>query len=77
MRKAIQLEQIRRHLEKDGHITSWEAIQKYHVTRLSEYIYLLRKEWGFDAIGDVWVHTSNGNKFKRYIYRPENKVCQQ
>lgn len=32
------------HLQAHGHITSWEAITKYHITRLSEYIRILRSE---------------------------------
>ena len=37
-------ERILRHLEDYGTITSWEAIQEYGCTRLSHYIYLLRKD---------------------------------
>ena len=32
------------HLKKYGSITSWEAIEQYGCTRLSHYIYLLRKD---------------------------------
>ena len=31
------------HLEKNGSITSWDAIQKYGATRLSAIIFNLRK----------------------------------
>lgn len=34
---------ILKHLLEKGSITSYEAIQKYGCTRLSQYIYLLRK----------------------------------
>lgn len=34
---------ILKHLQEKGSITSYEAIQKYGCTRLSQYIYLLRK----------------------------------
>ena len=34
---------ILNHLQEKGSITSYEAIQKYGCTRLSQYIYLLRK----------------------------------
>lgn len=37
-------ERILRHLRDYGTITSWEAIQEYGCTRLSHYIYLLKKE---------------------------------
>lgn len=36
--------QILNHLVENGTITSWEAITKYHCTRLSEYIRQLRSE---------------------------------
>lgn len=39
-----QYQQVKEHLSKFETITSWEAIQKYRVTRLSHYILLLRKE---------------------------------
>lgn len=42
-----QREKVQSHLERNGKITSWEAIIKYKITRLAEYIYELRKE-GYD-----------------------------
>lgn len=40
-----QLEQIEKHLLEKKVITSWEAIQWYSITRLSEMIRLLRKKY--------------------------------
>ena len=42
--KKTMKELILEHLQKNGSITSWEAIQNYHCTRISQYIYLLRNE---------------------------------
>ena len=39
-----QLKQIKSHLEWYDTITSWEAIQKYHITRISAIIHTLRHE---------------------------------
>ena len=39
-----QKERVLRHIEKFGSITSWEAIQDYGITRLSDCIFRLRKE---------------------------------
>jgi len=39
-----QLNQIKDHLEWYDTITSWEAIQKYRITRLSAIIHTLRHE---------------------------------
>ena len=37
-----QLENVLTHLKKRKKITSWEAIQLYHCTRLAAVIYLLK-----------------------------------
>ena len=38
-----QLQQVKTHLLTFGDITSWTAIQRYHITRLSQYILILRR----------------------------------
>jgi hypothetical protein len=43
-KRITQEELIRKHIIKKGSITSWEAIQRYGVTRISAVIYLLREE---------------------------------
>ena len=56
-----QLDQIRQHLKEHGHITSWDAIQAYRMTRLSEYIRQLREEgW---QITSEWEH----NETRRWV----------
>lgn len=37
-------DRILRHLKDYGSITSWTAIMEYGCTRLSQYIYLLKKD---------------------------------
>lgn len=39
-----QKQQVKEHLISNGKITSWCAITNYHITRLSHYILLLRKD---------------------------------
>ena len=39
-----QKQQVKEHVNKNGFITSWDAIVNYRITRLSHYILLLRKE---------------------------------
>lgn len=56
-----QLEQIRFHLTKYGSISSWDAIQTYRITRLSQFILLLRQE-GYQ-IESEWQH----NETKRWV----------
>lgn len=43
-KRITQEEMIRKHLNKKGSITSWEAIKLYGCTRLSAKIYNLRNE---------------------------------
>ena len=56
------------HLEKYKTITSWEAIQNYGITRLSEYIRQLRRD-GY-VIASNWTENVNryGDKVKYVIY---------
>ena len=49
-------DRILEHLQKYGTITSWEAIKEYGCTRLSHYIWLLRKEY---MINDREITTKN------------------
>jgi len=56
-----QQEQIEKHLLENNIISSWEAIQLYRITRLSEMIRLLRKKY---FIRSEWIH----NKKRRYVY---------
>lgn len=46
-KKTNKTEKVLQHLEKYGHITSLEAIEKYGATRLSAIIFTLRKR-GYD-----------------------------
>lgn len=46
-KKISQVEKVLYHLMTFGTITSWEAIQTYRITRLSDKIYLLRRK-GFN-----------------------------
>lgn len=39
---------VKNHLEKKGHITSLEAIERYGATRLSAIIYNLRHNYGME-----------------------------
>ena len=61
---------ILEHLLEYGSITSLVAIELYHCTRLSHYIYLLRKEGYVIESKDVdFIHSITGRKgqYARYI----------
>ncbi len=57
-----QTEIVEKHLLEKRVITSWEAIQLYNVTRLSEMIRLLRKKY---FIISNWKHY-NKKRFVEY-----------
>lgn len=54
MNPKTQVEKVLIHLIKFGTITSWEAIQTYRITRLSDKILLLRRK-GYN------IHTINSS----------------
>ena len=63
---------ILEHLQKHGSITSLEAIEQYHCTRLSHYIYLLRKDGYVIESEDVsFIHSITGRKGQYSRYRLE------
>lgn len=47
-----QKEIIRKRLEKEGSVTSWQAFVNYGITRLSAIIYDLRRE-GMDISSEI------------------------
>lgn len=62
-------ERILNHLKQYGSITSWEAIKEYGCTRLSQYIYLLKKK-GYVIEVEIEKNTNRfGEKvhFNKYI----------
>lgn len=69
-----QVIKVENHLKTKGQITSWEAIQLYHATRLSAIIYILRHKKNLD-IPDEWDYgidkEGKKSRFKRYIYKGE------
>ena len=60
------------HLQEYGSITSLEAIEKYHCTRLSQYIHLLRKEgYAIESEDVAFIHSVTGRKGMYSKYRLE------
>ena len=60
-----QLNQIKEHLQWYDTITSWEAIQKYHITRLSAIIHTLRHEGGMNISSSNKL-AENGKNYAEY-----------
>ena len=59
-----QLNQVKKHLRKYRSITSWEAIRRYRITRLSEYIRILRHDYGACIVSE-WQY-KNDKKWVKY-----------
>ena len=67
--------QVLKHLQNYGTITSWQAIQQYGATRLSDIIFRLRKQ-GYDIeTKNETFKDRNGNActFAKYILNREGR----
>lgn len=60
-----QKDQVLQHLRKKKSITSWEAIQKYGITRLADTVFQLKGK-GYDIITTIEI--GNGKKWAKYTY---------
>ena len=63
----IQSEKVLVHLLKNKSITSWGAIEKFRITRLSAVIFNLRCHFNIESIDT----TINNKHFTTYVYRGE------
>lgn len=60
--KKSQKALIAAHLRAHGRISSWEAIELYHITRLGAFVHLLRKEgWQILTLPKLHKHIKTGN----------------
>lgn len=67
MTKISQKKTIENHLKKRGYITTIECFSKYRITRLSQYIMLLRREnWLIESIPQK---PKNGNPYVKYVLK--------
>ena len=72
MKIDSQTKAVADHLGKYESITSWEAIERYHITRLSSIIYRL-KRLGY-RIEDEWcTNLLDGCRYKRYYLVTEGE----
>lgn len=73
--KTNKTSQVLKHLQKNGSITSWEAIQKYSATRLSAIIFNLRKHYIISSVmQEDTDRYGNNTRFARYVYQGEIPV---
>ena len=67
MKKVSKKTQVLAHLKQFGNITSWQAIQTFRATRLSDIIFRLKDE-GHNIITEMETDPSSGIRFARYHY---------
>ena len=71
-KEITQEDRVLRHLQQFGHITSWEAIKEYGITRLSAKIFNLRRE-GYDITNTMkFVKNRYGEPVHFVEYHLEN-----
>jgi hypothetical protein len=58
---------VKKHLQKKGSITSWDAIIKYQATRLSAIIFSLKNRDGM--IIESVRQEKDGVHFVKYVYK--------
>jgi hypothetical protein len=63
--KDTKINLVANHLITKRKITSWEAIERYHATRLADIIYVLKSE-GWDIMTEMV--KQNGVRFAVYRY---------
>jgi hypothetical protein len=63
--KDTKINLVANHLITKRKITSWEAINRYHATRLADIIYVLKSE-GWDIITEMV--KQDGVRFAVYRY---------
>lgn len=71
-----QTKAVLEHLQKHGHITSYQAIELYGATRLSDIIYRLRHD-GYTIITELMrVNTRFGNETSvaKYILKGGKEI---
>ena len=71
-KKVYKCDQVLKHLKDKGNITSWEAINKYGATRLSDIIFRFKKNLGLNIVTEsVTEKDRNGNTvtFAKYVLK--------
>ncbi len=70
-----QKQTVLKHLEAHGTITSWEAIDAYGITRISEYIRQLRSEGHNIVTEDIKVQTKQYGPtiIGKYVYHKKSE----
>lgn len=71
MERTNKTQQVLRHLQTKGTITSWEAITEYRATRLASIIFNLREHYLIDTIMAESMDGDTG--YAIYVYKGEKR----
>lgn len=73
--RTTKFNQVKEHLENYGTITSWQAIQQYGATRLSDIIFRLRKQgYDIETKNETFKdRNDNACTFAKYILHREDR----
>jgi hypothetical protein len=70
--KDTKINLVANHLITKRKITSWEAIERYHATRLADIIYVLKSE-GWDIMTEMVKQDGVRFAVYRYISAPRKR----
>ena len=71
MRKKSKKDLVLIHLQMHGSITSWEAIEKFRATRLSDIVFKLKQD-GHNISSKPEQNKETGTNYARYTLHQEN-----
>lgn len=67
--RITKTDKVLEHLQKNGSITSWEAIELYGATRLSAIIFNLRKKFNIQSVDETFIDKFNNvSTYTKYVY---------
>lgn len=67
--RITKTDKVLEHLQKNGSITSWEAIELYGATRLSAIIFNLRKKFNIQSVDETFIDRFNNvSTYTKYVY---------
>ena len=77
--KTTQIAEVKRFLEENGTITSWEAIQEFGATRLSDIIFKLRRKYGMNIQAKTCTFKNrygNPSSYAQYVLKRTEQKSQ-
>lgn len=67
--RITKTDKVLEHLQKNGSITSWEAIELHGATRLSAIIFNLRKKFNIQSVDETFIDRFNNvSTYTKYVY---------